>query len=807
MIAVLANHLWQSTLFVAVIGVLALLLRKNGARLRYWLWMIASLKFVVPFSLLVSLGAQLGEQIEWRPHPVERPGIGASQDWTDFASSVVQPATNFTAPVTLPTPANPTPTWTVESILLTIWMLGVAAVLILWIYRWIQLQAVLRSAAPLSDATLGGFDFPAPIKQASGQIEPGIVGIVHPILLVPEGLFERLTRQQIGAILAHERCHLERRDNLTACVHMLIEAAFWFHPIVWWIGARLIEEREQACDAAVLKAGNDPETYASGILDVCQHYVAAPLDCVAGVSGADLKKRVRAIMTHRGEARVHFAKAALLASVSLAVVVSPIILGVLSAPRAEAIEPGFVAVPSNEWPKIDSTSIELSQADESSPNRSLLINPNGTFTTRNWSLRGVVAWAYGIQATEVSEPNARLTDLASNRYNIVAKSSELNISKKEEEREAQRRFLLLGRRLLDEQFKLRYHWETVRAPVYVLTVSEPNSGLKIAKPDDPGPVQGLGFSSLKGSAAPLMLLKQYCARILGRPIVDLTGLTERYNYTIKWGPEPGDPGTPSNGESPPTPKEPTKEQLIEALRTQLGLTLTSQDGEVQRMVIDHLEQPADLKPPPVEVKLAAEVFDRYVGYYAIPHSDSVMRIYRDGDKYFAQPTGQSALQFFAMSEREFFAKSLNARAAFRTDDTGNVAYLAVTQNGQESVGQRLRDEVATARIDALKARIRDKTPQPGSEALLRKYLQSLTDDDPAYSLMIDPVANAVRAEWPNVKARYAQLGRLKSIELKLVDPSGADVYTVTFENGRHEWRVGLNPSGKVDRLNYRRLQT
>ena len=56
----LANHLWQSTLFAAVAGLLTLALRKNRAQTRYWLWLVASVKFLFPFSLLVSVGSSWG---------------------------------------------------------------------------------------------------------------------------------------------------------------------------------------------------------------------------------------------------------------------------------------------------------------------------------------------------------------------------------------------------------------------------------------------------------------------------------------------------------------------------------------------------------------------------------------------------------------------------------------------------------------------------------------------------------------------------------------------------------------------------
>jgi len=52
----------------------------------------------------------------------------------------------------------------------------------------------------------------------------------------------RLSDREMDAIFAHELCHLRRRDNLTAAIHMLVEASFWFCPLVWWLGARLIAE-------------------------------------------------------------------------------------------------------------------------------------------------------------------------------------------------------------------------------------------------------------------------------------------------------------------------------------------------------------------------------------------------------------------------------------------------------------------------------------------------------------------------------------------------------------------------------------
>ena len=72
------------------------------------------------------------------------------------------------------------------------------------------------------------------------------VCIRKPVLLLPEGITDRLTPAQLEAVLAHQLCHVRRRDNLTGAIHMVVEAAFWFHPLVWWIGSRLVDEAEQA---------------------------------------------------------------------------------------------------------------------------------------------------------------------------------------------------------------------------------------------------------------------------------------------------------------------------------------------------------------------------------------------------------------------------------------------------------------------------------------------------------------------------------------------------------------------------------
>src|SRR5262249_13683728 len=111
---------------------------------------------------------------------------------------------------------------------------------------------------------------------------------------------------------------------------------FWFHPLVWWIRLRLVEERERACDEEVLRTATDPQDYAEGIVAVCRYYLKSPLVCVSAVTGANLKRRVVAIMVNQTTHRLNAGRRLLLAAAGFAAVVLPIAVGVFHIPHVRA---------------------------------------------------------------------------------------------------------------------------------------------------------------------------------------------------------------------------------------------------------------------------------------------------------------------------------------------------------------------------------------------------------------------------------------------------------------------------------------
>lgn len=314
--AALLDHLWQSTLFAGFVLLLTLALSNNGARVRFWLWFAASMKFLVPFTALAALGESLSR---FAPMPVIAP-----QPLLAFAPA----AETISAPAAALAPAGDVQllTW----LLPALWAVGFALVLAVRLSRSLKLRLLLKNAQSL-DMTL---DEAVTVKASSSLQEPGLVGIFNPVVLLPKGLLSRLSAEETQSILAHELTHLKRRDNLTAVIHMWVEALFWFYPPVWLIGARLIAERERACDESVLARGHDPEVYAGGILKVCKFCLQSPLSSAAGVSGGNLGQRVRQIMTAPRAVRLNPAKKFLLTTVALFTVALPVTGGFLSSPMA-----------------------------------------------------------------------------------------------------------------------------------------------------------------------------------------------------------------------------------------------------------------------------------------------------------------------------------------------------------------------------------------------------------------------------------------------------------------------------------------
>lgn len=592
----LGNHLWQSTLVALTAGLLTLLLRKHRARARYWLWLAASVKFLLPFSWLVALGSHLA----WsRSADAANPALyfaieEISQPFTQTAAHVTSGATRSVASPSL-LPLLP--------VLLALWLCGFLAVLFIWSARWRRISAAKRAAVPISEGRevgalrrierMGGVHKPIELLLSQASLEPGIFGVARPVLIWPEGISQRLEDPHLEAILAHEVWHVRRRDNLFAAMHMMVEAIFWFYPLVWWLGARLLEERERACDEEVVELGGDRQVYAESILKVCEFCLGSPLPCVSGVTGADLKKRMVHIMTARILRKLDLTRKLLLTTAALLAIAIPITFGLLHATPSQAqTQDATTAQPA---PTFESVSIKPEKPAGDVPNvtRMMFSLDNGSFVARGVTLQSLIKMAYRVQDSQLAGgPDWLNTE----KFQIDAHMSSANFEEMSK--------LPLERRggdlqaLLRDHFKLAVHPEMKNLPVYDLVVDE--GGAKLQELTTSGQMKGgirLGKGELIAQGTHLALLADQLSIRLGRTVVDKTGFKGNYAFSLHWTPDAteeerlrrdGIPVAPD-----PSSPEASGPPLITAVQEQLGLKLVPKTEAVQVLVIDHAETPSE----------------------------------------------------------------------------------------------------------------------------------------------------------------------------------------------------------------------
>jgi len=621
------NHLWQSTLFAFVIGALALACRKYAARVRYWMWFAAAVKFLMPFALLEAAGATVfGSSVGSLLGLSATPSFSA----TNMPLAIAQISRPFAAVVSAGSSSAPAPRGGTEwapVVLMIAWALGVEFVVMQRFRSWCVVRAAIRASSPLRLATsnlLTGTE----IRSSRTVLEPSVVGLWRPILLLPTGIEQRLASEELDAVIAHEACHVYCRDNLTAGVQMLVECVFWFHPVVWWIGGRLIQERERACDEHVLDLLQNPRAYANGIVNVCKHYVSAPLPCTPGVSGSDLRQRIERIMRNEtGEAVPRRMRIVLAIAASL-ILIGPLTVGAVTAP------PHTTAFQAAGRPPISTAPSQLAfQAVSVKQNVSggmfarVDVRAPGRFTAVNVPAATLVRIAYGLGDFElVGEPRW----LTADRYDVVASSSgDATID--------QKRAML--RQVLQDRFNLSAHTETRQLPIYALMLTRADGrlgpGLRRSSsncggaesalgPDAPGfgagsgiPLSGLrwvgsdspawtgmpscgffgpsadtnlpaGRGGLSFRGLTMRALARTIEPLVHRSVADETKLTGSFDGDFglieELPPPPPPPGAPNPFTSPFL-------SIFTALPEQLGLKLQPSSGPVSVLVIDAVQRP------------------------------------------------------------------------------------------------------------------------------------------------------------------------------------------------------------------------
>jgi uncharacterized protein (TIGR03435 family) len=237
----------------------------------------------------------------------------------------------------------------------------------------------------------------------------------------------------------------------------------------------------------------------------------------------------------------------------------------------------------NPRPTFEVASIKPNQTGE---RPSITASTGGTLRATNETLKYLIEWAYNIQDYQISG-GPKWIDTAG--YDIVAKPEHTYTPSQETIGYSRQ----LVQSLLEDRFKLVLQRTTKEVPVYTLVVGKDGPKLsereKPANPTDARMSGGRGL--MVGRGVMMWLVVQRLSSVVGRPVVDETGLRQYYDFRLEWTPDeptgaPGDGGNAlSSDHSGPS--------ILTALQEQLGLKLETRKGPVDVLVIDHVESPSE----------------------------------------------------------------------------------------------------------------------------------------------------------------------------------------------------------------------
>ena len=342
------HFLWIGALTTVVLAMVRLLLRRASANLRYATTLIC---FVALAATPIAIAAWLANDVDWTatttqaavvdPLPdqgVSEPALAPAEVAMlqpmviDLADTPIDVDAEFAAPSDMepaaPSDVEPLAASTtvvnelpveatndqiaaalsqVPTYLPWVWIVGTPMMFVLLGTGLIGSDRIRRGAQVLADgpvyettrrlhATLRlGRDVAVGVSDR--VLQPVLVGIVRPMILLPPAALTGWSPEELEMALLHELAHVRRHDNLVNVFQRFVESLLFFHPCVWLVSRWLRVDREQCCDAIVVRQTGAREAYADLLISVARDASSRRLPSTAvALSSHPLARRVRRIL-------------------------------------------------------------------------------------------------------------------------------------------------------------------------------------------------------------------------------------------------------------------------------------------------------------------------------------------------------------------------------------------------------------------------------------------------------------------------------------------------------------------------------
>lgn len=287
----LIHAAWQGTVIAALVVAADKIFGRASSSFRYRLFFLALL-FMLLFPALTSLlgvpAVPIPSAMTSQPAPASKGLLAATPRNAVVSGSAavwlqaVQVSTQYLVPV---------------------WVIGVLAMTLRWTSASYVLRRRVRRSSPAGERWRETVDDlrralrierAVRVLQAEWLAGPATIGWLSPILLLPVSALSGLPPLQVEAIIAHELAHIRRNDYLANLVQVAAETLLFFHPAVWWLSAKIRQEREELCDAIAVSQCGDPQLYAHALLAIACGRTAPRL--IMAAEGGSLSARVFRIL-------------------------------------------------------------------------------------------------------------------------------------------------------------------------------------------------------------------------------------------------------------------------------------------------------------------------------------------------------------------------------------------------------------------------------------------------------------------------------------------------------------------------------
>ncbi|HEX7376208.1 MAG TPA: M56 family metallopeptidase, partial [Pirellulales bacterium] len=262
---------WQASLLAVLLLAVVGLGRRWPSPLRYWLLVLALVKFALPpaLSLPTGLFSRVGPAVESLPNSSERAALAPAGAKTAdppamFAGVNATPVLND--PFTERSAAGPALRSTTTTLDVKAWLMLSHCAGTLFVAFWVvwgllAMRRTLRRATTAPDGELWrrfvelsqrlGLRHPPRLLLSHEPCGPAAFGVLRPVVTLPEAVTS-LDAASLDAILAHELAHHRRRDPFINWLQLILGALWWFNPLLWVLNRQIRKVREDCCDDLLL---------------------------------------------------------------------------------------------------------------------------------------------------------------------------------------------------------------------------------------------------------------------------------------------------------------------------------------------------------------------------------------------------------------------------------------------------------------------------------------------------------------------------------------------------------------------------